>query len=308
MTGPPKMRLPYASPGLRLVAAVGDAPSENTGNASARIPGFIRGVGYPLSQWQEWLGLTGKQPLPEAMQTQFFYSRDQGGLNKEPNNNTAFCWDSITTANACCLENEFQLRSSSLEALTIAEAVYGSYLSIEPRFAASYATTQFAAKLGEIRLVEAQRFVTDIAGNRYDLLNTAAADAAVLYLENSDDTQVIRQQSEWQHLGENKDYDFSYRIVQPLPNTVNNLQVHSVTVLEQYTSYFVQRPFTGLGPYSQWVPAYAPITWGWSLRVEHSNDGWVITRRKLILPVVGSDGWQLPQWQSSTLSYGNNHV
>lgn len=104
-------------------------------------------------------------------------------------------------------------------------------------------------------------------------------------------------------LGQSRDYHFDYRIHQVLRRDLLDVDVRSITVLEQYHSYFMQRAVASDAKQSLWVPAYAPISWGWSLRVEPEADDWVITRRKMIPPVVGSDGWVMPEWQGTTNDY-----
>lgn len=310
MADTPKIRLPYASTShLRLVPANDDQDESAKGAESKES--IYRGLVYAAENWHQWLAQVEKGGRTEASQLKeadelisgYRLSKERGEVIPYQQGQPAFCWDSISDIDTRIAENEFQLLAASLEDLNIESVIGGKCLSIKPCFDVSYKTSAFAAQLGEIRLVNSQRFVTDQEGNRHDLLNTDEAPGPVLYLQNAEDNSIIRQCSDWQSFDTTAQYRFDYRISQPLSTHLLNVPVHSITVLEQYTSYFMQRPVTATPEQSVWVPAYGPITWGWSMRVEPERDDWVITRRKLIPPVVGHDGWQMPEWQGNTEDY-----
>lgn len=294
----PKMRLPYAPTPLRLVANAGPAEGDKPLRDDAAEP-LYRGVGYPPEQWRNW-AISG-HTCTDIMVGGLSLTTHSGEIVRARDDCTAFVWNHL--GDLALSENECQLLSASLENLSIEEVIGGSLLAITPSFTLSYKTLAHAAQLGEIRLVAAHRFVTDVEGGQRSLLDTDAADGPVLYLESPEDTAVLRQITPWQSRNSQRDYCFDYRISQPLLPEWHGVPVSSVTVLEQYSSFFMQRAVSCNPDQAIWVPAYAPITWGWSLRVERENGDWVITRRKLVPPVVGHDGWQLPQWRGNTLDY-----
>ena len=307
MSGPPKMRLPYAPAPLRLVESDSPAAVEgvagNRAGEDAGVSRVFRGVAYTPQQRRQWLtsecsgeGWIGGSRL--ELHCGEVLPLDEGG--------DAYCWDSVPLAGAAIAENEFQLLASSVEGLAIEAGIDCALLSIIPRFAVSYKTPAYPAQLGEIRLVSSSRFVTDTEGRRHNLLDTEEAPGPVLYREGVDDCTVVRQCCDWQPRDTEQHYNFDYRISQPLRRDLLGVEVQSITVLEQYSSYFMQRPVAAVAGSVQWVPAYAPVSWGWSLRVEPEADDWVITRRKLIMPVVGHDGWQMPQWQGDSIQYQTN--
>lgn len=313
MADTPKIRLSCASAShLRLVPANDDQDESAKGPETKES--IYRGLVYSAENWLQWLAQVKKggvaasnlsNKLKEANELISGYrlSKERGEVLPYQQGQPAFFWDSASIADTRMVENEFQLLAASLEDLNIESVIGGKCLSIKPCFDVSYKTSAFAAQLGEIRLVNAQRFVTDVEGNRHDLLNTDAASSPVLYLQNAEDNSIIRQCSDWQSFDTTAQYRFDYRISQPLSTNLFNVPVYSITVLEQYTSYFMQRPVTATPEQSIWVPAYAPITWGWSMGVEPEGDDWIITRRKLIPPVVGHDGWQMPEWRGNTEDY-----
>lgn len=214
---------------------------------------------------------------------------------------SGFLWDPDAAPGADLALNEFQLGTTALHGPNIFTSAGGYWLMIEPQFDVRYKSHHYAARLGEIRLVESQRFLTLNNGERITLLDTQTLGKPVLYLQDSEDTAVVRQQSPWQMVGESKAYSFNYRITQALPGQWHGNPVRDVTVLEQYTSFFMEKPLSDPFEHSIWVPTHAAIDWGWSIRVEQKPTGWAITRRKLMLPTVSNDPWQLPQWQSNTL-------
>ena len=299
MALPPKMRLPYAPSTLTLVPStpvVEQAPREE------REP-LYRGVVYPWEKLVQWVPKEQLADATEALLARFHPGANCSRIESARKGEPFFLWDVQRFAERHTAENQLELQSSAVDELAVEKGVDGHWLSIVPRFTFSYQTAAYAAQLGEIRLVSSTRFITNVDGSRHDLLNTDAFADPVLYRERDDgwgdDSAVVRQITSWQSVNTGAEYCFDYRISQYLPVRWLGCDVQSVTVLEQYTSYFMQRPLAAAA--TVWVPAYAPISWGWSLRVEPEEGEWVITRRKLIRPTVGHDGWQLPQWRASTL-------
>lgn len=292
MTGPPKMRLPYAgTTPLRLVAT-----EPQTQEKEQSIEKWYRGIAYAPQQW-----VNDSNLVTDALIGGFEMSVDRGQSLPLQDDKPAYIWDS--QGDGVLAENQCELVDCSLNDLTIEPVVGGVVLAITPSFTFSYKTLAYAAQLGEIRLVTTNRFVTDIEGAQHSLIDTSDADGPVLYLEDHHDSLLVRQQRPWQCRDTQQEYGFDYRVQQGLLREWQGVPVQSVTVLEQYTSYFMQRAVALMPNESLWVPAYAPISWGWSLRVEWEHNDWVITRRKLVIPVVGHDGWQLPEWCGNTLNY-----
>ncbi len=301
MSQSPKIRLPYAGSPLRLVEkeSADDAPAAQMEQTVT----LYRGIAYSAQQWREWLATSDGNTLPDdALIGGFHFDSHCGETLPVTETGPVYCWDSLSPPGATIAENEFQLLSASLEGLAIETGIDCAMLSISPHFAIRFTTRACAAQLGEIRLVSAKRFATDTDGMQHTLLDTGDA-APVLYLEDEHDTTLIRQRSDWQARDSEAHFNFDYRVGQVLQRDMLGLKVQSVTVLEQYSSFFMQRALAAGARDALWVPACAPVSWGWSLRVEPEAEGWIITRRKLIPPVVGHDGWQMPQWQGNTTDY-----
>ncbi len=294
------MRLPYGPNQLRLIPKGSSQPPPVQGDRGVAL---YRGVSYPPQQWQQWISSSALEA--DAMASDFLMTTDCGQSLPLQDGSSAYIWDSLS--HQALRENECQLLNASLEELTIEEVIGGSLLAITPRFTLRYKTAAYAAQLGEIRLVTSQRYLTDEEGEHHTLLNTEEVGEMALYLEGPNDTAIVRQQTPWQSRDHQKDYCFDYRIDQGLQRSWRGRQVHSVTVLEQFTSYFMQRAVASVPSKTFWVPAYSPVTWGWSLRVAYENNEWVIIRRKLVPPVVGHDGWQLPQWRGNTMAIANDY-
>ena len=302
-----KLRLPGTPSRLRLVKSEQDTTTE--AKSTQQGTRIHRGVWYPAEVWTDLIGQSnGSAPIYDGLiggyQPHINHGEPVPFIPGKPGvlwDEAAFCDLSSNTSKLTIPENEFQLLSCGLDSLSIDQAIDCSLLSIAPRFQIQYKTHAFPAQLGEIRLVSAKRFITDTDGNRHSLLDTETAGAPVLYLEDTNDRKVIRQFKDWQPLCSEQTYTFDYRISQMLKRQMQGVEVASITVLEHYSSYFMQRPMAAT--HTLWVPAYAPLEWGWSIRVEPEDDDWLITRRKLILPVAGHDGWRMPQWHNNTEDY-----
>lgn len=274
---------------LRLVKS---APSASIEKAKPpQEPALVRGVGYPVSSFK----LIPDHGLVGGLA----FLVDGSNMTAAESSQTAFIWDADADIDEKISVNEFQLLNCSLEGPEIFTGVSSNWLSIKPKFHFYYHTTGHAAYLAEICLVESQRSFLFEDGSTQTMLDTQ--ERSVLYLENNLDNCILRQQTPWQPWGVNSEYHFDYRIAQELPDSFNGKKVANVTVLEQFTSYFMERPLTNEKTPSIWVPVFAPVSWGWSMRVEQATEGWNIVRRKLMPPVVGHDGWQLPKWSSNTL-------
>ncbi|MYM64899.1 hypothetical protein [Pseudomaricurvus sp. HS19] len=279
---------------LRLVNTDTAVP-DNAGPAvKSKSPALVRGLAYPASQ------LT--QARPAGLVGGLDYSVGAGRVLPAAGTEPGFLWDwdamPAGDRDNALASNSLQLQNPTLLGPEIYSVRNTHWLTVKAEFPLHYRSRDFAARLGEIRLVESQRFLTLQDGSRRAILDTG--DEPVLYLEPGEEATVLRQQTPWQPQGESRDYCFDYRISQRLPIEAEGQLVQGVTVLEQFTSYFLERPLSDRPGESIWVPAAAPVSWGWSMRAEPQDGGWAITRRKLILPTVGHEGWVLPEWGSNT--------
>jgi len=165
-------------------------------------------------------------------------------------------------------------------------------------------TASYSAELGVITLQESQRFITLENGEQVTVTDSREADAPVLYLQGSDDREIVKPIAVQQQ-GVKQQHGYSVTVSQHLPKSQDGHGVESVTVLEQYRSYFMQRPSDSKAR-TIWAPLVAPISWGWSIRVRRRHDGeWAIARRKLMMPTVGHEGLELPLWQNNSLRFSN---
>ena len=177
-----------------------------------------------------------------------------------------------------------------------------SILTLSPRFDLTYSTDSDVAQLGVIHLVQATRFIMLENGDKIPLLDTGDEESPALYLENIRNDKVIDLLADPQASGLTQQHTYCREIGQPIPDEVAGETVATVTVLEQYWSYFMQRTLTTVDDLAIWIPAYAPLSWGWSIRVGRRTDGeWGILRRKVILPTTGHDGFQFPVWNTNTV-------
>ncbi len=261
---------------------------------------LMRGEGYSQASLEANLDLKGAEP---AIVGGYTMAPALGAVLPAGASDQLFCWDIEGSYQHRLARNEFQLLEATLDGPDIHSSSHLHWLTVQPRFRVRYNSSAHSACLGEIRLVDSQRFCVLENGEQIPLLDTQAAGASVLFLEHEHDQQIVRQQTQWQLQGEELEYRFDYRIQQWLPPELNAIPVRSLTVLEQYTSHFMERPLTADQDNTIWVPAMAPVIWGWSMRVERSDAGWQIARRKLVMPTVSHDAWVLPVWHANTLAY-----
>lgn len=197
--------------------------------------------------------------------------------------------------------NRMLLNRQALNGPTLDVVNETTVLSLSPEFEFTFCTDAYTAQLGVIHLVNSTRFITLKNGDEISVLNTGTEQAPVLYLEDSRVDNPINFVSEQQETGVTRTYSYTCHVSQNIPAEVAGEAVDSVTVLEQYFSYFMQRAVPLDDQLNIWIPVYAPISWGWSIRVGRRFDGeWGILRRKLILPTTGHDGLQMPTWNNNS--------
>lgn len=220
---------------------------------------------------------------------------------------TYYIWDNDSPLHSPVFENEFQLESATLNRPSVERVGGHYYLIMQPEFQVSFSTATHSARLGEIRLVESERFITLENGDSVVITDTQEIGTPVLYLQHRDDEQVVRQETDLQLQGTDREYFFGESVSQRIPENINGVAVACVTVLERFTSYFMQQVLATPGQ-SIWVPVCAPIAWGWSIRVGRRFDQeWDILRRKLMLPTVGHDGWEMPAWGCNLVQSASEH-
>lgn len=173
-------------------------------------------------------------------------------------------------------------------------------LRMQPVFHLRYETGAYAAQFGVVHLVQSERSVFMEDGTQRQLLTT---EEPVLYIEDPHITEPMRYLSMHQSHGTRQTYHYQLSLRQAIPDILNNKAVESVTVLEQYQSYFMQRECSNSAPQPTWTPLLLPVTWGWSIRVGRRADGdWCILLRKLIRPIEGNEGLELPRWRSNSIA------
>jgi hypothetical protein len=210
-----------------------------------------------------------------------------------------YIWDNDSPLYSPAVENEFQLESATLNRPAVERVGGAYYLVMQPEFNVSFFTATHSAHLGEIRLVESERFYTLEDGSSITITDTQEVGGPVLYRQHRNDSRLIRQPTPLQLQGTEREYFYGESVCQHIPDQIGGVAVSCVTGLEQYTSFCMQQVMSVPKP-AIWVPVCAPISWGWSIRVGRRYDTeWDIVRRKLMLPTVGHEGWLMPTWNSN---------
>ncbi|MEE2733062.1 MAG: hypothetical protein VYA55_19740 [Pseudomonadota bacterium] len=227
-------------------------------------------------------------------------SLEQGAVVPLTDSDAAYyIWDNDSPLHTPVFENEFQLEAATLNRPVVERIAGESYLVMQPEFHVRFSTATHSARLGEIRLLESERFITLKNGDSLTISDTQEVGAPVLYLQHKEDQAILRQETDLQLQGTDREYFFCESVSQRIPEQVNGVEVSSVTVLERFSSYFMQQVMS-VPDQSIWVPVCAPVAWGWSIRVGRRFDQeWDILRRKLMLPTVGHEGWEMPTWCSN---------
>jgi hypothetical protein len=199
-------------------------------------------------------------------------------------------------------DNSLRILASHLVGPELIDAQGSIQLRMQPVFTLDYSARYFPAQLGEMRLVESQRSIVLKNGNTLELTDTTEKKGPAVVMGKSAgpdyDEQFFTQIFAPVLVQEHKNFCANTQISQTILSEFNDEPVESITVLEKYTSYFMQRYYDEKVQ-GYWVPAAPPVTWGWSIRVgKNGEDDWAIVRRKLIMPTVGHEGLQLPQWKT----------
>jgi len=164
-----------------------------------------------------------------------------------------------------------------------------------------FSTELQAVRLGLLSLVETQRFALLKNGERHNLLDSGEGQSRLYLSKDTPDNDVFTPILETGAGADSIQHLHDIRLTQAIPVRLADSEIETLTVLEQYTSYFMQREL----PICQeniWTPVCAPISWGWSMRVAKRHDGdWCIVRQKLLMPTVGHNGLEMPEWEGNQL-------
>lgn len=237
-----------------------------------------------------------------------------GVLTLDQNAENAFLWDpgsvslsgdvelmcgdeAITlNANTPVASGQFVLSHARLSTPVITSHHDGHRLSFEAEFDYVYSSEDMPTRLGVATMLEASCFVVLENGERH-ILFQSTEDDPVLYVKGGPNKSALKIISDVSTEDTPQAKTYLENIVHRIPEQVHGQRVESMTVLEQYKSYFMQREL----PVSEdqiWTPVCAPITWGWSIRLNRREDSeWTITRQKLLYPAVGHDGMEMPVWE-----------
>lgn len=199
--------------------------------------------------------------------------------------------------------NRLELQQARLNGPEITTSECGALLSLSAHFEFTFSTDAFAARVAMLHLVQAKRYAVLEDGTRVMLLDSGEEDEPVLYLTDADANQTMAWMSPDQPFGESQSYQASSNISQIIPEQLQGQAVTDLIVLEHYSSYILQHAIPMDDEQTIWTPLYSPISWGWSIRAGRRHDGvWDVMRRKLMLPITGHEGMQLPLWRSNNLS------
>ncbi len=199
------------------------------------------------------------------------------------------------------LTSHFVFSHSALCEPKIIHPETGPQLTTTANFDFVFNTTLQAVHLGLLSLVETQCFAQLKNGERFTLRESGEGNP-VLYLTDSiGPHDVITSILEINGSADSLQHSHRITLTQPIPDQLEGSEVETLTVLEQYTTFFMQREL----PFSQeniWTPLCPPVTWGWSMRVAKRHDGdWCIVRQKLLTPTVGHNGLEMPVWEGNQL-------
>ncbi|MCK9607155.1 MAG: hypothetical protein M0R33_11980 [Methylomonas sp.] len=198
--------------------------------------------------------------------------------------------------------NKLTLIDSSLDTPEVRLIRDQATLTIAPRFELEWRTAAHASQLGIVQLVESSRTLVLADGESITLLDTEAAEAPVLYLNDAADSSPVKPVCTFQAKARQQRFQFSSPVTQSIPGEVDGKAIVSLSVLEKYTMYFMQNADPDDPGHYIWAPVHLPIVLGWSIRVQQRYDGfWDIFRKKLIMPTPSTEAPALPRWQSNSL-------
>jgi hypothetical protein len=200
------------------------------------------------------------------------------------------------------ITSQFVLSHGTLSEPHIIDQESTPQLTTTASFDFVFSTQLPQVRLGVLSLVETQRFALLKNGERYSLLDSGE-EQALLYLTDANASkEVLTPILDTGAAEDAVRHNHTITLTQQIPPQLASSEIETLTVLEQYTSFFMQREL----PFSQdniWTPVSAPIAWGWSMRVTQRHDGdWCIVRQKLLMPTVGHNGLEMPAWEGNQLA------
>jgi hypothetical protein len=208
--------------------------------------------------------------------------------------------DSPSQAQAL-VANRLQLASAQLVGPELEVTGSGALLSMTAAFDLEWHADVCAAELGAVELVQAMRSIRYEDGSEQTLVDTSDCDEPVRYEPGSGGASAIRPLGERLSQGGSRRLPYQLALSQTIPSHVEGKAVADVTVLEKYTTYFMQCEAPNDPDNHIWIPMLHPVMWGWSIRVGRRTDGeWGILRRKLFLPTSMDEGLSLPCWETNT--------
>lgn len=246
-----------------------------------KMPDFFLGQAYS----QESLaGLSDKYGLCRG----FNDSPAAGGGVQAWNSHVdkVFLWDQPECA-ASAGGNFFQLTNSRVQM----PAIDGSTLGFHTELDFLFESRHFTASIGIIHLRQTQHFLLLEDGDKIELSDPQARTPYLASDQQLSAVHLLVAQAS----REATNYHRSFPVRYTLQQEHQGKRVETITLMQQYTSYFMQRAV----PFTQdniWVPLCTPINWGWSMRVGRRKDLWVIMRQKLLPPLLDADGIQMPSW------------
>jgi hypothetical protein len=197
--------------------------------------------------------------------------------------------------------NRFVLFNATLTKPAIQTLAASQQLSLQARFDFVYTPEWMDARLGALNLVKSSCFAMLSNGEKHPLLESGEEEP-VLFLNqahaNEAVSPILDAVTSNEAIRESHQEDINHTI----PEQIEGIEVETLTVLEQYQTFFMQReqPFS---PDTIWTPVCAPVSWGWSIRIARRYDGeWGIARQKLLMPTVGHNGLEMPAWQGNHLN------
>jgi len=193
--------------------------------------------------------------------------------------------------------NRLQLLDARLDGPRLMEHGGHWQLCLEAVFELAWHSSVAAARLAAVELVQARRSLHFADGGEQLLLDTATSNGPV---RHGDGDAALRFLGPRQDAGAASRPLHTVALRQAIPERTDGREVASVTVLEQYSTHFLQCADPQDPDNHIWVPLLGPVAWGWSIRVGRRTDGeWGILRRKLFLPAAAGE-LCLPEWQACT--------
>ena len=197
--------------------------------------------------------------------------------------------------------NRLQLNAATLSGPDLQDCGTDARLNLTANFELEWHTDICPAELGAVELVQATRSIRFEDGSEQVLIDTSECEGGVRYYHAEKDGVPVTPIGERQSQGASIPYRYQVELTQHIPSHLDGKAVADVTVLEKYTSYFMQCEDPADTDNHIWVPLLSPVMWGWSIRVGRRTDGeWGILRRKLFMPTGMDEGLLLPLWQTSS--------